>query len=251
MDLASNPARKNALNKALATGKMAASSRVRLVQDRPEQNAVLVFLPQSSTSASGDKEENGHLLLGVFRIADMVTLLFGDGYHLDLVIELYDMDDTWNPAPLLTLKPDFAGDSYISSGMNEELHRKGTVSEELMVGDRTWLLKISPSRSLIQHPERTLPVIAFILCLLLSLLGCFIIWHLLNMARNRRNNELTAQLKAIFDNTYDGLFILEGSGLIQASNPAFQVFVVYAEHELPGVPSGSVYLFASENQRFY
>jgi PAS domain S-box-containing protein len=77
-DLASNSARRAAISRSRNTGKLTATARVTLVQDREKQNGVVFFLPvyaqqgQPATVEARRAALRG-FVLGVFRIGDMVT----------------------------------------------------------------------------------------------------------------------------------------------------------------------------------
>ena len=77
-DLASNPERLEAMNRARNAGGPVASSRIRLVQEAGRQFGILIFLPIYARGMPPDAEQarREHLegfALGVFRIGDMLT----------------------------------------------------------------------------------------------------------------------------------------------------------------------------------
>ena len=78
-NLASNPARREALKKALGTGGMVASSRIRLVQEKGSQNGILIFYPQVAGATSSNNKGSDNLFLAVFRVGDMVSSAFFAG----------------------------------------------------------------------------------------------------------------------------------------------------------------------------
>ena len=237
-DLYSHSDRKAALEKALETGKMAVSSPIQLVQNKSIHNAILVFIPQNSQNGLATQKEkpNKNLLLGVFKVKEIVTSVFPKGYHPDSIIQLYDTSDTHNTWPLFTVQPESALFDASENLQSTKKTRYGplTVTADFQVGDRTWQLVIFPSKQLRIEPDPVLPSLS---CLIVGLLtfvisyGCL---AALSEAKRRRHAELTSQLKAIFDNTYDGILILDNTGTILASNPAFQRIAGYSEAELPG-----------------
>lgn len=93
-DLASNPARLEALNRARDTGEAVATQRIRLVQETGDQFGLLVFVPvYDSTTVPGTVAERRRKLsgfaLGVFRIGDMLHSALqevGDPDFLDVYI---------------------------------------------------------------------------------------------------------------------------------------------------------------------
>ncbi|MGB3200932.1 MAG: CHASE domain-containing protein [Nodosilinea sp.] len=94
-DLASDETRRIALERARDTGKMAATGRIQLVQDRAEnQYSFLVFLPvyrQPAHSLSQRRQRLLGYILGVFRVADVVEESLFD---LDNEIDFYILDQT-------------------------------------------------------------------------------------------------------------------------------------------------------------
>jgi len=95
-DLASDPIRRAALDQARDTGHLAATGRIRLVQETAaEQYSFLVFLPifAEGNSAQGSPRSPDPLLgyvLGVFRVADVVEEALQDfSYTVDF--RLYDL----------------------------------------------------------------------------------------------------------------------------------------------------------------
>lgn len=90
-DLASDPTRRLALERARDTGKLAATARIRLVQEVAEaQYSFLVFLPIYATPAATPATRRRSLegyVLGVFRVPDVVEESLQDlDYDIDFLI---------------------------------------------------------------------------------------------------------------------------------------------------------------------
>ncbi|MBI4683644.1 MAG: CHASE domain-containing protein [Nitrospirae bacterium] len=85
-DLASQPDRLKALEKARDTGEMTSTSGVTLVQETGQQSGILIFLPvhRHDSSYNNEEERRKNLMgfaIGVFRVGDMVeTALYGISY---------------------------------------------------------------------------------------------------------------------------------------------------------------------------
>lgn len=95
-DLGSNPARKQALQQSRDSGKMVATSRIKLVQDQSEQFGVLTFLPvyakgKDIHSVAGRREHLTGFVLGVFRIGDIVKRALSYFKPAEINFVLYDM----------------------------------------------------------------------------------------------------------------------------------------------------------------
>jgi CHASE1-domain containing sensor protein len=98
-DLASNSARRAAISRSRNTGKLVATARVTLVQERKKQNGVVVFLPvygQQGEPSTGEAQRAAlrGFVLGVFRIGDMVTSA-PKAFDPDAVV--YSLYDTTAP----------------------------------------------------------------------------------------------------------------------------------------------------------
>jgi len=98
-DLASNPIRLEALNRARDTGEMVATARIKLVQEEKEEFGFLIFLPLyrhgSPTDTIDQRQENlTGFVLGVFRVADIVESPAPHGLAADprrhLDVRVYD-----------------------------------------------------------------------------------------------------------------------------------------------------------------
>ena len=135
-DLASNPTRLAALEKARDLGEPVATARIQLVQETGDQFAFLVFLPiyadQSAKTMAQRREKLRGFALGVFRIPNVVeaALKKTNATEIHLVIE----DDSSEPAERRLFE-------HGTSAAVSELGWK----TELQVADRRWLMQFSPS----------------------------------------------------------------------------------------------------------
>lgn len=98
-DLASNPARLDALNLSRQTGKLVASARITLVQEKSNEFGMLMFVPiyrQRESLFSSEKRGFKFLGfgLGVFRIANLVEDTFVDLKPQGIDVFLYDESTT-------------------------------------------------------------------------------------------------------------------------------------------------------------
>ena len=93
-DLNSDPVRAIALKSARDKGNIATTGRIRLVQERRDQFGFLVFLPLYQTPTIPDsvevrREQFGGVLVGVFRISDVIEEALQD-LDYDIDFALYD-----------------------------------------------------------------------------------------------------------------------------------------------------------------
>ena len=101
-DLASNPVRLAALESARDSGRLTASGRVTLVQERGRQSGVLVFAPiyrrgEPRDTAAERRRNLAGYALGVFRVGDLVSAAFRsdpsrNGGPAEFDLYIYDGD---------------------------------------------------------------------------------------------------------------------------------------------------------------
>ena len=177
-DVASNPARKQALETARDTGKMTATARITLVQEQGRQFGALFFLPiyQSKVTLDTVMARREHLrgyAVGVFRAGDLVSaavMPFGDR---SFVYELVDRT---------------AGEILYEDPNNESAVRRiserGMFGAELDigwatvldVGERQWQFTVYPTSAYIAENRGEGTWLTLIVTLVISsMVGAFIL----------------------------------------------------------------------------
>ncbi|MDE3010789.1 MAG: CHASE domain-containing protein [Pseudomonadota bacterium] len=171
-DLGSNPARFQALDAARRQGRMVASARITLVQEKGQQYGFLLFRPiYRGAPATASETSNGALsadpasltgyVLGVFRIGQLVSQApaGGDGHPLDL----YVFDELGKPGETLLFPAGAAAQSPrdLATGIHTE--------QRLNVGDRSWSVVIRPAGGILRV-DRTASVIVAVAGLMLTVL---------------------------------------------------------------------------------
>ena len=123
-DLASNPVRLEALRKARDTGRLVATARVLLVQERGSQYGILMFAPVHSWSeahANGREKRNLRgFALGVLRIGDLIS--GADDYQKALrgvEIHLFDISASSSGQELYPKLPEVSAE-VLRSGLHVE-----------------------------------------------------------------------------------------------------------------------------------
>ncbi len=143
-DLASEATRFEAIARASRSGELVVTSRLNLVQDASvarERPAVLALLAvydhRSADSADGTEHHLRGLVLGMFRVADMVATALAALDQRGIDLQLLDVTQPPRPTVLCSLR----------SGAPTELALSGQLITEtpLAFGDRQWLLRFSPS----------------------------------------------------------------------------------------------------------
>jgi len=154
-DLNSDPIRAVALESARDMGKITATGRIRLVQERRDQLGFLVVLPvyQQNTVPSSIKarrEKFRGFLLGVFRISDVMEEAL-QNLNYDINFALYDQNAIANEQ--------FLGqyNAVNKVVMTAEKHHSSVCAiatdctRRITVGQRDWLVKFSPSKNYVMN----------------------------------------------------------------------------------------------------
>lgn len=184
-DLASNPVRKAALDKARDTARPQATGRITLVQETGSQFGILVLSPAFAGGRTGSIEQNRSSLIGyvsgVFRLGDLIE---GSGRASERVgapqlvdIHLYDMSAD---EPQQRLYP-------TASNETPATLTAGQLSEEFEVAGRRWLLVATPSLRF-QADHR--PVASLIM--IFALVVTVILLHLVLKSRIQKAEEAAA-----------------------------------------------------------
>jgi PAS domain S-box-containing protein len=251
-DLASNPAHKAALEQARDSGMIVASTRIRLVQEEETQSGVVVFSPVYSGSKPPETvEERRRKLtgfgLGVFRIGDLLTsAITTSAYDSDLIISLYDVEDTTNPRPLhlvgIENKEDWPGMEAVTRGPNFQRFYN--------FGSRQWQLVIAPRLGTLAGGSPWLPWLsALAMFIIAMLMGSYL--H--SILRRRefaedlvriRTEDLQAtsanlrdseeRITTIVDNVLEGLITIDDRGNVRDFNLAAERIFGYGADEVIG-----------------
>lgn len=167
-DISTNPANLEALNKACDTGKMIASSRITLVQEKHNQYGILILLPvyQNDIPIDTVKDRRENLIgfvSGVFRIEDMVedALSHLEGKGIDIHIS-----DTSSPQ----------GGQFLYAHLSRTRHERGPsivqqevrysnsyhVSTQLNVAGRKWLIECEPIPEFVEQRRTWQPWVVLV-----------------------------------------------------------------------------------------
>ena len=148
-DLASNPARLEALEKARDAGAAVVTARITLVQETGAQYGALIYRPIYRNGAPREtvQERRENLMgfaLGVFRIGDMVLESLKELLDRDIDIHLYDDSAPEGERLLLSLPAGSAGDAPV---VREPVYALDEMSfhARLDVPGRRWSLRFSPT----------------------------------------------------------------------------------------------------------
>ena len=149
-DLASNPARREALERARDTGQPVATQRITLVQETGGQFGFLVFVPAYKGGAvpatvSGRRDNLRGFSLGVFRIGDIVdSTMNASETSREYAIFIFDA----NAAPggrLLYAQGGSSAGAWLESANAAEILAGEVYSSTLDVAGREWTILFMPN----------------------------------------------------------------------------------------------------------
>lgn len=198
-DLTSDTTRRIALESARDTGQIAASGRIRLVQENKNQFGFLVFLPLynnstiPSSQAARRDQLNGYLL-GVFRVSDVVEeSLETFNYNIDFTLR----DRTAPPSQQFLGRYDAATQTVITRethNNNKVLQCPTDCTHTLTTGGRQWTITFTPAAN---YPALTLwgALSTLIIGLLLTtIIARYLVQSQAELARTRELSEAKIRL---------------------------------------------------------
>ncbi|GEJ58216.1 CHASE domain-containing sensor histidine kinase [Anaeromyxobacter diazotrophicus] len=157
-DMLSEPTRREAMLRALATGKAACSARVELVQetDQDRQPGFLIYLPVSASARGGLEQRTGGFVYAPFRAGDLFAATLPPESLAEIHLDLLD-GPSGDPAQLLYASAAPAG---------------GTLEavRGLTVAGRPWTVRFRSSPGFVAPWERWLPRWAALAGVIVSLL---------------------------------------------------------------------------------
>ncbi|HYA66511.1 MAG TPA: CHASE domain-containing protein, partial [Burkholderiaceae bacterium] len=239
-DLSSDPARRTALEKSLATGQLSATGRVTLVQERSDQYGFLAFRPVYRLgSAPADvfarKSDLIGYVLGVFRISDMVDA--GNG-PMASKVQLTLMDVDAEPG-LHLLYPSGLGVDRVDA-----LPAGYKVTQTLDVAGRSWAVVAMPSPGAFEANHYASTSI-LVLGLLISVLWAAYVRQMLlrqsdiKQAISVRTRDLRHERNfsnAIFNSAGAIILVIDRTGRIVRFNNAAEAFTGYTSEQVKASP---------------
>ena len=189
-DLASNSTRLEALNLSRDTGKMTATARIKLVQERGAQSGLLIFQPVYQKNVPIDSIENRRMnlegfVLGVFRIGDLLadSLAYLKSHGIDTY--LYDKSAPVSERFLAfyssrtsTAPAEASKEASIRTGLH--------YSRTLDVAGRKWLVSSIPTPDFVSAVRTLRPWMVFTGGLLFSVLFSGYIFIILSRSAQMR-----------------------------------------------------------------
>ncbi len=269
-DLASNPERLEAMNRASNSGRPVASSRIRLVQEVGRQFGMLIFLPIYAggippDAAQARRKHLAGFALGVFRIGDMVNAAIKPFESEGVEYTLYDETAPDGEQLLFTNLSQLREDTHMtpediraeaSTGLHTEV--------AFMFAGRRWAAQFTPTSTYLEdHKPWEARAVLVGGLLFSSLLGTFILVLAGRTATIERvvdertaelsntNTELAKEIserqqtaaalkesekrqRAVLDSTVDGIITINQHGIVQLFNPAAERIFGYPAAEVIG-----------------
>ncbi|MHC4817532.1 MAG: SpoIIE family protein phosphatase [Planctomycetota bacterium] len=208
-DLGSDPARRAALDRAMATGQVALMDPVILFQADKSSKSVLALLPvRAGGEAPADVKG---IVVAVFRIADVVrqALLDPDRQPIRAQFELTCTDVQGNRQVL-----------HASAGVVQELNAERASAKRIRVGGSEWRLVGCPTEGFLSRRLTFYPVaLAGGVFALAGALGAFVAF----LATRSRKLALRRQdrtIRAVLGSLVEGVVVADREGKILLANEA-------------------------------
>lgn len=228
--------RRSAIERATLTGSAVASERFRLIQPDGAAEGILVFMPvyrggEVPPDLAGRHNQLLGFVEGVFRTDELVRQAFEGLQIKDMIVQLEDVSAAPEARLLLALPP---GRAPVPGELE--------VSSTLVMGDRTWELRVQP---LSPRPVRWLTLLVLLGGMALSLsLAAYVRIVLrqreeierLVARRTEELEELGERHAGILDAAGEGVVGMDTAGRVTFLNPAAARMLGYPLEELIGQP---------------
>jgi PAS domain S-box-containing protein len=223
-DVASEPLRRQAMQRASESGQLAMTAPIRLVQDAQQEPGALLFYPvyrhaAAPTDASAGKQALEGYATAVLRFRELIDVALRDYPRSDFALHLADITDA-EPALM-----------YGRSADNLPAYARPFIWQESWpVGGRRLQLSIAPSQELLQHNQSRQSWAQLVGGLLLcSLLGGVLL-SITGRAEQVRHlvKQRTLELSAILENAGEAILIFDQQGHLDRANPAASKLFGYA-----------------------
>ena len=231
-DLASNPTRYAALEKAAKTGQLSATHRIALVQGSSDQYGFLVFRPVYQDGAvPADASQRiprlRGLLLGVYKLGDIIDDLDKEAISK---VDLTVFDDS-APIGERRLYPKNSND-FTSDGPPAAFQ----LTRQIDMAGHTWSVIATPKAGAFPA-NRDVSTTTLLLGLLISALWAF---NLRQKSVRQALIQSTFEQKEILENDLIGFAKVKNRVILWA-NPAFEKMLGYGSCELVGTPTRKYY----------
>ncbi|VAX20568.1 sensory box histidine kinase/response regulator [hydrothermal vent metagenome] len=185
-DLGSNQKRLEAINHSRDTGKVIATSRVKLVQEPADQFSTLLFLPVYRNGASiqtiSQKQANLEgFILAVFRIGDLLESSLGPIDPGGVDIHIFDESAQADEAFLYFHSSRVRTEPATRMSYNEAKTIKGVfLKDSINIGERSWLILATPTDTYISSGKTKKAYGVLLAGIILTVASSFFMFRTLN-----------------------------------------------------------------------
>lgn len=241
-DINSEPIRHDAIQRAMASGEMAVTAPIRLVQEQKQGAGVLMLSPvhtrEGDGSAQGNKETLAGFAVVVIKIDEMIRIATHG--RLPTGLQLYLKDPEAEPGKNLLHQSSDSGGKALDAR---------TWRAPLTIGDRTWEIALVPTEPYFQQQRHwtswLVGAVGLFFATLLQVLMLGMTGRTTAIQRKveaqtaeirRKSAELEqseARYHSIFDNSYSVMLIIDPEdGAIVDANPAAARYYGWTRAEL-------------------
>jgi diguanylate cyclase (GGDEF)-like protein len=277
LDLAAIPSLRAAIDHALSSGRITASSSIDLQLSTVERPTMWHFLAvyRKASTASGARGTLLGIAASAFRVDQMVELSLKDLSPAGIDIEILDLKAAAAQQLLYYHKsriPRYAATGVIREGL--------TWSTTLNAGERTWTVNTYPTREFVVRHRSWLSLTLLVVGLILTLMGSVFFWgRLRRMARveslvadrtrdlasevekhellekklAESRTTLAGQVERLAQRNHEAELLNEVGDMLQSclsTEEAFPVVTLHAPQLLPG-SSGALYLHDPQQDLYH
>ncbi|MDD2829735.1 MAG: CHASE domain-containing protein [Sulfuricurvum sp.] len=229
-DMYSEPVRREAMQRAIDTGSVSISGKVKLVQeiDQAVQAGYLMYLPFYKTGEAIDTlTKRRHALIGFvyspFRMNDLMNTV--KDHQESIRIEIYDGPQRTNENLLYR-------EASIGYRSVHTSHRT------IDIGGRTWYLYYYSTEKFDRSTNTFVPLLIAMIGLGLYFILFYIILELLRSRRmlQQKSVELESRrswFQGMLESSVDGIHILDLDGKLIECSPSFLQMLGYDKHDVP------------------
>jgi PAS domain S-box-containing protein len=225
LDVASEPVRRRAIERARDTGRIVATGPIRLVSEEGSQVTALVFAPVYAGGPAPETVElrRGQIrgyTTGAFRLGDLVESALRALPREGMSVALFDNQDPANPELL------YADPAWRGGG-------PAAWRERIVFGGRPWEIRIAPTDAVLPG-ARSWPAWSILLggLLFTGMLGSLLLVVTSRAEEVLRSSE--ARNRALVRHMIGGMITFDEQSRIESVNPAAEAVFGYREEELIG-----------------
>ena len=249
-DLASNPERLTALNKARQSGKSIATERIILVQEeKGEKYSFLIFLPVYKKEVPLDtieerRKNSTGFILGVFRIGDIVENALASLEPKYVNVYLYDKNAPEDKSFLYYHRSRSRKDVLGTDDINKGNYAKSLAYKKTIeVGGRQWEIVCVTTPEFVAMHRTWYPWV--VLAAILIITGILAMYFFVSIRRTARIEmlieerthqlkESEARIQAILNAAPNGIVTVDAQRKIESFNVAAERMFGYAAAEIIG-----------------